>query len=100
LVSEIKHAPLIPHPAAYIPHAKTPRASSVVGILKPARAGLGKNAPNVGLGTVSKAQRILCSVHGLVEMAACGQWMQRVNSSHDLAHAPRIRKIVLVVALG
>jgi hypothetical protein len=56
LVSEIKHTPLFPHPAAYIPHAKT--ASSVAGILKPASAGVGKNVSNVGLGAVQKAQRI------------------------------------------
>jgi hypothetical protein len=58
LVSEIKHAPLIPHPAAYIPHAKASGASSVAEILKPARAGFGKNAPNAELGTVSKAERM------------------------------------------
>ena len=95
LVSEIKHAPLIPHPAAYIPHAKTLGASSVTGILKPARAGLGKNAPNAGLGRVSKSQR-----EGLVKMAALWRWMGRSTVATTLAHASRIRKIVSVVALG
>ena len=62
-------------------------------MLKPAKAGAERNASNAGLGRVSKGAE-----------DACQDWRPaakdaEVNSSHDVVHAEKIRRIVSVVAL-
>ena len=92
LVSEIKHAPLIPHPAAYIPHAKTTVSA---GTLKPARAGVERMLPMSGLVRVRRRSGEVCAL-------AVGRWAAKdaeVNNGRDSSHAPRMRGIATLVAL-
>lgn len=100
LVSEIKHAPLIPHPAAYIPHAKTTVSA---GTLKPARAGVERMLPMSGLVRVRRRSGEVVpwqSAQGLVKI---GRWAAKdaeVNNGRDSSHAPRMRGIATFGGVG